>query len=169
MLAVCALARHQRWISVRRAAVAAGVSAGLGPLAGKVITEFYDRARPFVTHPGAVHLFARHAADASFPSDHATASFAITVAILLRGKLRWGAFMLLFAIILIVGRVALGFHYPTDVLGGAAIGTAAALILWTTPIRERIDALSGLAGGLWDQAFDAVAGRALAARPTRSR
>ena len=56
-------ARHERFAPVRRAAVAAGLSAGLGLLTVKIITEFYDRARPFVAHPGAVHLFARHAAD----------------------------------------------------------------------------------------------------------
>ena len=41
-------ARHERLAPVRRAAVAAGLSAGLGLLTVKVITEFYDRARPFV-------------------------------------------------------------------------------------------------------------------------
>jgi undecaprenyl-diphosphatase len=168
LVLVCALARHQRWVAVRRAAVAAGLSAGLGLLAGKLITEFVHRARPFVAHPGAVHLFARHAADSSFPSDHATASVAIVVAILLRGKLRWAAVTLVFAIILMFGRVALGLEYPTDVLGGAAIGTAAALILWIAPIRERIDALSDRAGGLWDRASDPVVRRVLVAKPARS-
>jgi membrane-associated phospholipid phosphatase len=42
---------------------------------------------------------------------------------------------LVFAAILDFGRVAGGFHYPTDVLGGAAIG------------------------GLWDRMLDAVLGR----------
>ncbi len=167
LLVVCGFARHGRWVGVRRAAVAAGLSAGLGLLVGKIITEFYDRARPFVAHPGAVHLFTAHAADASFPSDHATASFAIAVAILLRGRLRWGTVTLLFAVILIFGRVALGFHYPTDVLGGAAIGTAAALFLWVAPIRAAVDALSDRAGGVWDRALDAVLGRVGATRLAR--
>ena len=90
LVLVCAFARQERWLGVRRAAVAAGLSAGLGLLIGKLITELYVRPRPFVAHPGAVHLFASHATDASFPSDHATASVAIAVAILLRSKLRWG-------------------------------------------------------------------------------
>ncbi len=167
LLVVCVFARHGRWGGGRRAAVAAGLSAGLGLLVGKIITEFLDRARPFVAHPGAVHLFTSHAADASFPSDHATASFAIAVAILLRGRLRWGTATLLFAGILIFGRVALGFHYPTDVLGGAVIGTAAALILWVAPIRAVVDALSDRAGGVWDRVFDAVWGRVVPARFAR--
>ena len=108
-------ARHDRLAPVRRAAVAAGLSAGLGLLTVKIITEFYDRARPFVAHPGAVHLFARHAADASFPSDHATASMAIAVAFLLRRRYFSGVLTIVFAAILDFGRVAAGFHYPTDV------------------------------------------------------
>jgi undecaprenyl-diphosphatase len=153
------LARHQRFAPIRRAAVAAGLSAGLGLLIVKIITEFYDRGRPFVAHPGAVHLFTGHAADASFPSDHATASMAIAVAFLLRGRFFWGVLTLVFAAILDFGRVAAGLHYPTDVLAGAAIGALAALLLWAPPPRRRIDALSDFIGGLWDRMVDAVLGR----------
>jgi len=167
LVLVCAFARHERWLTVRRAAVAAGLSAGLGLLVGKLITEFYDRPRPFVAHPGAVHLFASHAADASFPSDHATASVAIAIAILLRSKLRWGLVTLTFALILLFGRVALGYHYPTDVLGGAAIGAAAALLLWVAPIRHKIDTLTTRAGSVWDQAIDKLL--AVAPKPARLR
>jgi undecaprenyl-diphosphatase len=153
---VCLFARHERWAGVRRAAVAAGLSAGLGLLVAKLITEAYSRPRPFVAHRGSVHLFAPHVPDASFPSDHATAAFAIAVAILLRSKLRWGALTLVFAVILLVGRVALGYHYPTDVLGGALIGTLCALALAWPPIRRLIDRLSDTVGGYWDQASDAA-------------
>lgn len=127
LVVLCVFARHERFAPVRRAAVAAGLSAGLGLLVVKIITEFYDRARPFVAHPGAVHLFARHAADAGFPSDHATASMAIAVAFLLRRRFGWGMLTIVFAVILDFGRVAVGFHYPTDVLG-AAIGAMAARV-----------------------------------------
>ncbi len=156
LVVLCVFARHERFAPVRRAAVAAGLSAGLGLLIGKIITEFYDRARPFVAHPGAVHLFAKHGADASFPSDHATASMAIAVAFLLRRRFGLGALTLVFAAILDFGRVAVGFHYPTDVLGGAAIGALAALVLWAPPLRRPIDALSDFIGGLWDRTLDAV-------------
>ncbi len=164
---LCVFARHERFAPLRRAAVAAGLSAGLGLLVGKIITEFYDRARPFVAHPGAIHLFARHAADASFPSDHATASMAIAVAFLLRRRFGWGALTLVFAAILDFGRVAVGFHYPTDVLGGAAIGALAAIVLWAPPLRRLIDALSDRIGGLWDRTLDAVLERAHGLLPAR--
>jgi undecaprenyl-diphosphatase len=152
LVIVCLAARGPRFASWRRAAVAAGLSAGLGLAVGKVISELVDRARPFVADPGGVHLFSNHVADAGFPSDHATAAFAIAVAIVLR-KRGWGIVALVAAAVLSVGRVAIGVHYPSDVLGGAALGTAAALVLWIAPIRARVDALADWAGGHWDRAL----------------
>jgi undecaprenyl-diphosphatase len=150
-------ARGPRLVDWRRAAVAAVLSAGLALAIGKVISELVDRARPFVADPNGVHLFSAHAADAGFPSDHATAAFAIAVAILLR-KRGWGIVALVAATVLSIGRVAIGIHYPSDVLAGAALGAAAALALWLPPIRSRIDALSDWAGGYWDRALERGAG-----------
>jgi undecaprenyl-diphosphatase len=145
------VARGARNIDWRRAAVAAVLSAGAGLLAAKLISELVDRARPFVAEPHQVHLFTAHAADPGFPSDHATAAFAIAVAILLR-KRAWGWVALGFAAVLAVGRVGLGVHYPSDVLAGAALGASAALLLWAPPLRTRIDRLADWAGGHWDRA-----------------
>lgn len=145
------LARGPRFADWRRAAVAAVASAGLGLLAAKVIAELVDRARPFVAEPHKVHLFAAHAPDPGFPSDHATAAFAIAVAIFLR-KRAWGWVALGLAAVLAVGRVGLGVHYPSDVLAGAALGAGAALILWAPPLRQRLDRLADWVGGHWDRA-----------------
>lgn len=152
-LAVVFLAARGRFSDWRRACVAAVLSAGLGLAVGKVIAELVDRARPFVADPHGVHLFAGHAADPGFPSDHATAAFAIAVAIVLR-KRAWGIFALVAATVLSIGRVALGVHYPSDVLAGAALGSAAALALWAPPLRERIDRLADWIGGYVDRALD---------------
>lgn len=152
-LAVVFLAARGRFSDWRRACLAAVLSAGLGLAVGKVISELVDRARPFVADPHGVHLFSGHAADPGFPSDHATAAFAIAVAILLR-KRAWGIFALVAATVLSVGRVALGVHYPSDVLAGAALGSAAALALWAPPLRERIDRLADWIGGYVDRALD---------------
>ena len=146
-------ARGRRFADWRRASFAAVLSAGLGLAVGKVISELVDRTRPFVAEPHGVHLFSGHAADPGFPSDHATAAFAIAVAILLR-KRGWGIVALVAATVLSIGRVALGVHYPSDVLAGAALGSAAALLLWTAPLRSRIDRLADWIGGHWDQALE---------------
>src|SRR3954469_21796623 len=139
--------RHLAW---RRATVAAVLSAGLGLAFAKVIAELVDRARPFVADPQGVHLFSGHAADPGFPSDHATAAFAIAVAILLR-KRGWGIAALVAATVLAIGRVALGVHYPSDVLAGAALGSAAALALWAPPLRGRVDWIADSVGARWDR------------------
>lgn len=143
-------AAHAAW---RRASLAAVLSAGLGLAVGKAISELVDRARPFVADPHGIHLFAAHAADPGFPSDHATAAFAIAIAILLR-KRGWGIAALIAAAVLSVGRVALGVHYPSDVIAGAALGSAAALVLWTPPLRSRIDRLADWIGGYWDRLLE---------------
>ena len=83
---------------------------------------------------------------------------AIAAAFLLRRRFFWGVLTIVFAAILDFGRVAAGSHYPTDVLGGAAIALAA-LLLWAPQLRRRIDALSDFIGGLWDRMLDAVLGR----------
>jgi undecaprenyl-diphosphatase len=147
--------KHLAW---RRATVAAVLSAGLGLAIAKVISELVDRARPLVADPHGVHLFAAHAPDPGFPSDHATAAFAIAVAILLR-KRGWGIFALVAATVLALGRVALGVHFPTDVLAGAAVGAASALVLWWAPLQVRIDALADALGRRLDRVLDGGAGR----------
>jgi undecaprenyl-diphosphatase len=148
-------ARHRAW---RRATVAAVISAGLALAIAKVVSELVDRARPFVADPHGVHLFAAHASDPGFPSDHATAAFAIAVAILLR-KRGWGIIALIAATVLALGRVALGVHFPSDVLAGAALGAAAALVLWWTPLRARTDALADALGHHLDRLLDRGADR----------
>jgi undecaprenyl-diphosphatase len=94
-----------------------------------------------VAHPHAVHPLIAHKPDASFPSDHATAAFAIAVAIWLRSR-TVGAVAIVFAALLAVGRVAVGVHYPGDVAAGALLGTAAAALLWWRPLRRITDAVA---------------------------
>jgi undecaprenyl-diphosphatase len=158
LFGVFLLARGPGRMLWRRATVAAVLSAGFALAVGKLISELVDRARPFVADPHGVHLFSRHAADPGFPSDHATAAFAIAVAILLR-KRGWGIVALVAATVLSIGRVALGVHYPSDVLAGAALGAGAALALWWAPLRSRIDALADLLGRPVDRLYGAASRR----------
>jgi undecaprenyl-diphosphatase len=147
-----------RWRSRegRHGAVAAGLSAGLALGIAHVITDLVARPRPYVTHPGDAHLFIAPSHDGSFPSDHATASFAIAVALLLRHR-KAGLLALLVAVVLSVARVAVGTHYPGDVVAGAALGAAAALVLWAPPIRGWLNAVADWAGGLYERILFRVA------------
>jgi undecaprenyl-diphosphatase len=121
----------------RGTVVAAVASAGVALAIAAVIARIVDRPRPFVAHPGGVHLFAAHAADAGFPSDHATAAFAIAVSVLLASR-RWGLLALAAATVLSVARVGMGIHYPSDVLAGAALGAAAALAVSRVDVPARV-------------------------------
>ena len=142
----------------RRAAAAAGLSAGVALAIAHVLATVVDRPRPFVADPGSVHLFVRHAADPGFPSDHATAAFAIATALMLRNRV-WGAVVLVFAAILSVGRVAMGIHYPSDVLAGAALGSLAALALWWPPVRGLLHRIADAAGAVLDGVIGALVDR----------
>jgi undecaprenyl-diphosphatase len=145
-------------VATRRAVVAAGLSAGLGLAVAQVMSRIVDRPRPFVAHPHAVHLFSPHAADPGFPSDHATAAFAIAVALLLRSR-RWGALALAAATILAVTRVAMGIHYPTDVLAGAVVGALSALILNLSHVRAALHHLADLCGTALDSVVHVATSR----------
>jgi undecaprenyl-diphosphatase len=162
MVAFVVVRGHRRR-GARHAVVAAGLSAGLALAIAQVLSRIVDRPRPFVADPGSVHVFAHHVADAGFPSDHATAAFAIAVAILLRHR-GWGAVTLAAAAVLAIARVGMGVHYPSDVIGGAALGAACALALRHPRARAALHALADLAGRLLDGAIAAVGARIHAPR-----
>ena len=64
--------------------------------------------------------------DPSFPSGHTSASFAAATAIYAINR-KWGLAAYLLAAVMGFSRLYLGVHFPTDVLAGALVGTAAAL------------------------------------------
>ena len=66
---------------LRLACISALTAAGLGLLVNQAIGHLWDRPRPYLAHPHALVLFTAPSHDPSFPSDHATASFAIAVAV----------------------------------------------------------------------------------------
>jgi undecaprenyl-diphosphatase len=128
-------------------------------LVAQVIARTVNRPRPFVAHPSRVHEFLAHAPDPGFPSDHATAAAAITVALLLRTR-RWGFVALGLTLALMVGRVALAIHYPSDVLAGAMLGATAAGLLGIGRARLAMDRVAGVP----EAAFEAFFRRARSAR-----
>jgi undecaprenyl-diphosphatase len=151
LLALLFLARGE-WASrnARHGVIAAGLSAALALGVAHVIASLWDRPRPYVAHPTVSHLFVAASGDPSFPSDHATAAFAIAVSIMLRSR-RIGLLVLAMAVVLAVARVAVGVHYPSDVIGGALIGTAAALLLWIPPVRRPLHALADWVSGVYER------------------
>ncbi|MBN8869628.1 MAG: phosphatase PAP2 family protein [Solirubrobacterales bacterium] len=128
----------------RRGAVTAGLGAVAAVSVAQIVTALVDRARPFVADP-LVHVFIHHGPDRSFPSDSASAAFAIATALLIY-KPRLGWVMLALAVALGVGRIAVGMHYPTDILAGVLLGAGVSTLLRTRPPRLAIERLAELLG-----------------------
>jgi undecaprenyl-diphosphatase len=113
-----------KWKLASASALAAGA---LGLLVNRIVAAFWDRARPYETHPGA-HVWGGRSHDPSFPSDHASAAFGIAFAIFLFDRVVGGIFLIA-AVLISAGRVFVGAHYPADVLAGCAIGIGCALVV----------------------------------------
>ncbi|HEX2085061.1 MAG TPA: phosphatase PAP2 family protein [Solirubrobacteraceae bacterium] len=110
---------RRRMVPVTALSVAAALL--LADLLSGAIKQAVDRPRPPRADPGFDAAVAVPSSP-SFPSGHATTTFACAVAIaILVPKVRWPALAL--AGIVGVARVYLGVHYTLDVLAGAALGT----------------------------------------------
>jgi membrane-associated phospholipid phosphatase len=116
------------------------VGGAAGPLAigvNYLVKVAVGRQRPLIDgHPA----LAKAPSKLSFPSAHATSSLAAATAL---GRVEPRARPALFtlAAAICVGRPYLGMHYPSDVLAGAALGTAlGALIpgLGASPTEDRL-------------------------------
>jgi membrane-associated phospholipid phosphatase len=116
---------ERKW---KLASACALASAALALLINQVIAKLiWDRRRPFAAHPSA-HVWGARTHDASFPSDHASASFAIGFAVVMFDRVIGGLFLAA-AVAIGVGRVFIGEHYPLDVAAGCLVGLAAALLV----------------------------------------
>jgi len=108
-------------------ALAAAAGSGLVRLA---IMRFADRQRP--SNFDFAQPYENVYGMSSFPSGHATTTFAIafTVTLLARPEERGRANLLIgWAVLVALSRSMAGVHYPTDTLAGAALGLAGAAIV----------------------------------------
>ncbi len=143
-----------RWKCASASALAA---AAVALVTNQVISHLWERPRPFTTHPELTHVLVSRTTDPSFPSDHAAAAFAIAFAVLAFS--RWaGALFLAAAALIGLSRIALGMHYPSDVLGGMLVGLAAALLVtrvgrpWITRLVAAVSRLTDpLLRPVWDR------------------
>lgn len=92
----------------------------------ELIRYLYHRPRPFVAY--SVNQLVSNGSY-SFPSGHAALFFAMAMAIYFYNK-KWGIWFFIAAILMGISRVIAGVHYPTDILGGAAIGVIIACAIF---------------------------------------
>ncbi|MET9292146.1 phosphatase PAP2 family protein [Streptomyces sp. NPDC003077] len=105
----------------------APLAAGIALLVNIPIRAFVERPRPFKEHAG-LEVLIPGKTDFSFVSDHATLTMAVAVGLFIAHR-KIGLVGLGLALLEGFCRVYMGVHYPTDVIGGFALGTAVALLL----------------------------------------
>lgn len=122
----------RRWWTAARVAAVLVASALLAPVAKLLL----DRPRPTWTDPVTV------IGGYSYPSGHATAAWVFaTVCVLVARevvgrpgpRVLIGAVPVGLAVLVSLDRVFLGVHYPSDVVGGALVGSTIAVATWLVP------------------------------------
>lgn len=89
-------------------------------LANLTLKPLTARLRPNFALPQ-TFLLGPAESDFSFPSGHATSSFAAACVLAKKKRgWRWGFYLL--AVLISLSRIYLGVHYPLDVLGGVVLG-----------------------------------------------
>jgi membrane-associated phospholipid phosphatase len=88
------------------------------------------RQRPYEKYPGDI-IPKDETETPSFPSGHTTSAFATATSLSLTYK-KWYVTVpaYLYAGLAGYSRMRLGMHYPSDVLGGAILGTGTTLLTW---------------------------------------
>ncbi len=113
---------------IKRADVITGlfVAAILGGLVSTVVKESFQILRPpAVLAPEQFHLIGHKLDLVSFPSGHTLTAFGVATLLILGLQLRGWRLACVLALACLIGlsRIAVGAHWPLDVLGGAVLGS----------------------------------------------
>lgn len=119
------LVRKKRWVAILSVAFAMGAS---DALVARIIKPLVGRERPCRQVSGLVQTV-RCGAGKSFPSGHAAVSFAFLVSAAPLVRFGWAVFGPIAAAIA-GSRVLLGVHYPSDIGGGAVVGSLIGAGFW---------------------------------------
>lgn len=113
------------WKKKINAFLCAFLAMGIAGLVDLVIYLFWRRPSPFISHSDLATpvIAGLHLEDnISFPSSHTYIVFAIAISVFLYGHRKLGSILFVLAVLVAIGRVGAGLHYPSDVIGGAILG-----------------------------------------------
>jgi undecaprenyl-diphosphatase len=116
--------RRRSWLTLGQV----GATLVLAYLFGLVAAALHSEQRPFTAHHD-IHLLIAHPAGQSFPSDHATASFAMALAIGVFVSRKWGWVLGVMAAVIGLARVYAGLHYLGDIVGSLAVAALAVAVV----------------------------------------
>lgn len=94
-----------------------------------ILKNLVARTRPYEVVQGLKLLIGKQN-DFSFPSGHTGSSFASAVILYKELPKKYGIPLIGLATLIGFSRLYLGVHYPSDVLGGAIIGTLIAILVY---------------------------------------
>lgn len=128
---------HRRAARDLASLLVAGAGTVIALVANMIATSSWFRLRPYNALAD-VHGLVTRTQESSFFSDHTIAVTGLTVAALLVSR-RWGLASAAAAVFVALCRVAVGAHYPTDVLTAAVVTLAAiAVLLPARPVLTRL-------------------------------
>jgi len=104
----------------------------IGILISFIVKQFIDIERPIGYIESTEYLLLWKIPEKSFPSDHATVSFAFVTALLLSSYRRVGYIFLPFVIIMNIFRIVVWVHWPLDILAWSCVW----ILSWYIMIRR---------------------------------
>ena len=121
--------------------VCAGLTFILAEVIGKLVSKLHTNYQPFSVLDDVNKLIEKDINN-SFPSDHTILFFSFCMTFWLFSKSSYRFLWVVVAVLVALSRVGVGVHYPADILVGALISIAAALIIYkvvpTLPITKRL-------------------------------
>ena len=114
--------------AARQAVYGAGWTALVALSMSTVLAQLLGRVRPYLASPHIQAIVPPNIQDGSFPSSHTAVAVGIALA-LSQINMPVGVSVGIMAALVAFGRVASGMHFPSDVLGGAAVGVLAYVLV----------------------------------------
>ncbi len=104
-----------------------------------LVKQLVRRERPFVSVGDSVDVRGPAFEGLSFPSGHTTTAFALAVLLAAFLPPKWRPVPIVWAVLVGVARLYYGEHNALDVVAGAGLGTAFAMVLWYFFLNRHVD------------------------------